>query len=127
MDARIVHTKDELKRAVDDKVARIVVRGELAESLNTALKIKNASKWAIGLLATSLAAAPLTGGMSLAAAAPIAVLTGIEVVAIIAVATMGIALILLICREFKKVTFKGGKGDIEAELKLERNSEGISA
>lgn len=117
-----VRTKDELKNAVDTKVDRIIVKGELAEKLNTGLKIKRASKWAIGLLAASLGAVPFTGGMSMALAAPIAAYTGIEIVAIIAVASIGIALILLICREYKKVKFRGKKGDIEAELELERDA-----
>jgi len=117
-----VRTKDELKNAVDAKAEHIIVKGELAEKLNTGLKIKKASKWAIGLLAVSLGAAPFTGGMSMAVAAPIAALTGIEIVAIIAVAAIGIALILLICREYKKVTFRGKKGDMEAELELERDA-----
>ena len=122
MKQQIVRTKEELKRAVDSKTDRIVVKGELAEKLNTGLKIKKASKWAIGLLAASLGAAPFTAGMSMAVAAPIAALTGIEIVAIIAVAAIGIALILLICREYSKVRFRGKKGDIEAELELERNA-----
>lgn len=122
METRIVRTKDELKRAVEEKVKRFVVKGELAESLHTAIKIKRASKWAIGLLAASLATAPITGGLSLVAATPIAALTGIEIVAIIAVAALGISLVLVICKEFKTVKFKGKQGDIEAELELEREA-----
>jgi len=117
-----VRTKDELKNAIDAKVEHIIVKGELAEKLNTGLKINKEPKWAIGLLAVSVGVAPFTGGMSMAVAEPIAKLTGIEIVAIIAVATIGIALILLICRDYKKVTFRGKKGDMEAELKLERDA-----
>jgi len=116
----VVRTKDELKEAVESKASRIIVKGELAEILNTAFKIKKASKWAVGLLSVSLATAPLTGGMSLVAAAPIAALTGIEIVAIVAVAAIGIALILLICSQFKRVKYKGKYGEFEAELELER-------
>jgi hypothetical protein len=126
MEPRIVRTKEELKAAVEGRANRILVRGELAEKLNIALKIKSASKWAIGLLATFLGVAPFTGGLSVTAAAPIGILTGIEIVAIIAVSAIGIALILLICREFKKVNFKGKKGDIEAELELEREATATS-
>lgn len=122
MGTQTVRIKEELKQATEERADRILVRGKLAEELNTAMKIKKASKWAIGLLAASLAAAPFTGGMSMAVAAPIAALTGIEIVTIIAVAAIGIALILLICREYKKVTFRGKKGDMEAELELERDS-----
>jgi hypothetical protein len=120
MGTRTVRTKEELKKASEEKVDRIFVQGELAEKLNTAMKIKKASKWAIGLLAASLAAAPFTGGLSLVAAAPIAALTGLEIALIIAVAALGIGLVLLICRDFKKVSFRGKSGDKEAELELER-------
>lgn len=120
MKTRIVRNKEELKQATEEKVDRILVQGELAEELNTAMKIRKASKWAIGLLATSLAAAPFTGGLSLVAAAPVAALTGLEIALIIAVAALGIGLVLLICRDFKKVSFHGKSGDKEAELELER-------
>ena len=117
---RTVRTKEELKQATEEKVDRILVQGELAEQLNSAMKIKKASKWAIGLLAASLAATPFTGGLSLVAAAPVAALTGLEIALIIAVAALGIGLVLLICRDFKKVSFRGKSGDKEAELELER-------
>ena len=123
MGARTVRTKEELKQATDEKIDRIIVQGELAEKLNTAMKMKKASKWAIGLLASSLAAAPFTGGLSLVAAAPIAALTGLEIALIIAVAALGIGLVLLICRDFKKVSFHGKSGDKEAQLELERSDE----
>ncbi|MCB7129066.1 MAG: hypothetical protein J3T61_05975 [Candidatus Brocadiales bacterium] len=120
MGQRIVRTREELNKAVEDKADSILVRGELAEKLNTALRIRSASKWAIGLLAASLASIPFTGGLSAVAAAPIAALTGIEIVAIIAVAALGVTLVFMILRDFKKVTFCAKNGDKEAELKLER-------
>lgn len=122
MKQRTVRTKEELKSAVDAKTELIIIKGELAEKLNTGFKIKKASKWSIGILAASLGAVPLTGGMSMAAEAPIAALTGIEIVAIIAVASIGIALIILVCREYYEVRFRGKKDDIETELELKRNA-----
>lgn len=117
---RIVKNRAELQQALDDKVKKIIVHGDLAEKLHTGMKLKNASKWAIALLAISLAASPFTGGLSSAAAVPIAAFTGLEIALIIAVAALGIALIIVLCRDYKKVIFRAKHGDNEAELELER-------
>lgn len=121
METRIVRTKDELKAAVDDKVSKIVVKGDLADKLDTGLKIRKASGWAVGLLVASVCAAPLTGGMTIAAAAPVAALTGIEIAVIIAVCAVGVSLVLLICKSYKKVSFKMKTANVEAELVLENS------
>jgi len=115
MEPCIVRTKEELKAATDAKMDRIIVRGELAETLNSALKIKTASKWSIGILAVALAAIPVTGGVSLSVLIPIAALSGIEIIIVI-----GIILFWAIYKGYGKVTFKGKTGDVEAELVLER-------
>lgn len=116
----IVHNKLELEDAIKHGADKIIIRGDFAEKFNIAFKIKSASKWSIGLLSASLAGIPFTGGVSAIAATPIAALTGIEVVAIIAVASIGITLILLVCRDYKRVKFKAKKKNMEAELELER-------
>jgi len=120
MEPCIVRTKEELKAATDAKMDRIIVRGELAETLNSALKIKTASKWSIGILAVALAAIPVTGGVSLSVLIPIAALSGIEIIIIIAIIVIGIILFWAIYKGYGKVTFKGKTGDVEAELVLER-------
>ena len=128
----VVRTKSELEEAIAEKAKSIIVVGELAETLNTALKIKSASKWAIGLLAVALASIPLSGGRTAAplseamqlmgkSAGAVAELTGLEIAVIAAIGVMGISLILLIAKDFKKVKFKAKKGDAEAELELERD------
>ena len=94
--AVIVRTKEELDTAVKDKVSGIIVKGELAEKLHRTKKIATASKATIALLATALAAAPFTGGLSIVAAAPIAVLTGFEIALILAVIFLGVALVLAV-------------------------------
>lgn len=119
MTTRTVRENEELKEAINEKVDRIIVKGQLAEHLNTAMKIKKVSKWTVGLLAASLAATPLTGPLSITLFAPIASLTGLEATFIITVATIGTGLVLLICRDYKKTKF-GITDDYEAELVIER-------
>lgn len=120
MSTRTVTSKEELKAAIEDKVSRITVKGDLAGKLNSAFKLKTASKWAIGLLGASLAASPFTAGISMAGALPIAALTGIEVAVVLAVAVVGIVLVLSVLRNYDKVIFKGGVGGAEGEITLER-------
>ena len=123
MESCIVRTKEELKTATDAKVDRIIVRGELAEHLNTALKLKTASKWSIGILAVALATAPLTGGLSLI---PIAALSGVEFVIIVAIVAIGILLFWAIFWGYEP-TFSGGynpqTGEVKGELILQRRSQ----
>jgi hypothetical protein len=49
MQPRVVRTKEELKAAVEGGADRIIVRGDLAQQFNTALKVKSASK-AVGCM-----------------------------------------------------------------------------
>jgi len=120
MVTRTIRKNDELREAITEKVDRIIVKGELAGHLNTAMKIKIVSKWTVGLLAASLAATPLTGPLNIALFAPIASLTGLEATFIIIVATVGTGLVLLICRDYKKVSFCEFNDDGEAEVVIER-------
>ena len=122
MEERIVKTKEELKKAVADKVDSIIVEGELAKKVKNGLKIKKASRWALGLLSAALIAVPFTGGLSLAAAAPIAALTGLEVALIIAVASLGFAVILKLSEEYEEVEsgFKFEKDGVGFSFKIKR-------
>jgi hypothetical protein len=115
----IVRTKKELQNAVESQAEKIVVKGELAEKLNQVLKIKKST---IPVLVAPLCCAPFTGGFSVFAAAPVAVLTGFEIAVILAVFLIGLALIIAICKDFPKIRFTAKYGDIEAELVLERNA-----
>lgn len=113
-----VRTKEELDAAVKSNLPRIVVHGELAEKLESAINLKKYSKVAIAALGVALAAVPFTGGLSGFAALPIVALTGIELAVIVAVIAIGLALILLILSKYDKVRFKGKYGGAEAELEL---------
>lgn len=130
MSQKIVRNKKELEKAVAEKVKKIIVVGDLAKKVDKAYKIKGLSKRKIALISSlavgaeaSIATAPLTGGVSMLAATPavvgVAALTGIEIVAIMAVLFMGISLILLLAKEYKKSKIRVNK-DGEFEVVLEK-------
>jgi hypothetical protein len=118
----IVKTKEELQKAVKSKAEKILVKGELAEKLNRSLEMKKVSTATIGAIACAGCATPFTGGLGALAAVSIAVLTGLEIALIIAVFFIGLALVLMVCKEFIKVRFTAKHGDTEAELELERGA-----
>ena len=100
----VVRTKQQLQTAVDQGASVIEVRGEFAEQLSKALQLSKVSSWTLRFLSISLAAIPFTGGLSAFAAAPVAVLSGLEIALIIAVLALGISLVLLILKEYDVVT-----------------------
>jgi len=116
----IVTTKGELEKSIEKKIDRIIIKGELAEKVNTSLKIKTLSKYTVLILAAALATAPLSAGLSLPIAASIAAATSVEISLIIAIVFIGLALVLLIVKDYKKVRFQAKHGNSEAELELER-------
>ena len=118
-----VNTKEELKKAIDDKYDEIIVNGELAKKLNKAKKINKLSKATLGILTTAVAAgavtAPITGGVSLgisfAAAVPIAALTGTDIAVIIAVSFVGVALVTAVFKGYDEIEFS--KNPLKLKLK----------
>lgn len=104
-----VRTKEELATARQSGVERIVVQGELAEKVKRSKKIALAGSVTLGTLAVALAAMPLTGGLSMFAAAPVAALTGLEIAAIIAAASVGLALIIALFKDYEEVSYGDGK------------------
>jgi len=121
MEEVIVRTKEELEKAVSNKVKTIIIKGELAEKVNLSLKVKKST---LILLAGATASITLTSGLSLplitAFTAP--ALTGEGIALIIAVTFLGIALVLDLAKGYKKVVFTGRIGNSEAELVLERGN-----
>jgi hypothetical protein len=116
MEEVIVRTKEELEKAVSNKVKTIIIKGELAEKVNLSLKVKKST---LILLAGATASIPLTSGLSL----PLfTALTGGEIALIIAIIFLGIALVLTLAKDYNKVSFKAKKDNNEAELVLERNN-----
>lgn len=127
MTSRTVTTMEELKRAKEENVEKIIVEGKLAENLVKSKKIATLSAAsltaltaAIATAAASIAAAPVTGGIStiaapvsLAVMAPIATSTGLSATTIaflVSVGTGGVAVIVALLKGYT----------IEADLKNSR-------
>lgn len=109
-----VSTKEQLEKAKERKEPEIIIIGQLADNLAKAKKIATLSAWAVaGIVAVvgvAAVAAPETAGLSLAlAATSVAGISGIEVAAIIAAASIGIALILAVYKEYDEVEAGGGR------------------
>lgn len=57
-----------------------------------------------------LAAIPFTrGGLSVVAAAPVAALTVLEIAAIIAAASVGLALLIAVFKDYEEISYDNGK------------------
>ena len=127
MSTKTVRTKDELKAAQEAKVDEIVIQGELATKIKKAKKITKIGAAGLVVLTTILGAAtvtaPVTGGLSYfvaaPAVAPAAALTGTEIAVIIVAASVGIALIFAIFKEYEEIEFNPGP---PPSLKLKRKS-----
>lgn len=107
--ARTVSTKSELDDATKFGVREITVVGDLANDLHKTKKLAYVGASTVGLLTAALAAAPFTGGLSFVGAAPIAALTGLEIATIIAAASIGVALILAIFKDYEEIEYDNGR------------------
>ncbi len=108
MSSIIVSTKSELKSAKNEGYDEIIVTGELAAKLKKAEEITFISGTALTLLTGALVAAPFTEGLSFLAAAPIAALTGIEIIAIIAASAVGLTLVLAVFKDYEEIEYNNG-------------------
>lgn len=88
---RIVSTKNQFKKALEDKEREIQITGELAEEIQKIAKHKTGVKIAGALLlGGSLAAAPMTGGATLPGAVAGAVaISGAQIIAILLIIFAG--------------------------------------
>ncbi|AGT25526.1 MULTISPECIES: hypothetical protein [Klebsiella pneumoniae complex] len=107
----IVKTKEELEKAKDDKVEYIVIEGELADKVRKSKTVAKASGAALAIIAAAIAAAPVTGGLSSFAVAPVAAMSGFEIAAIIAAASIGLALIIALFKDYEEI--EAGEGKIK--------------
>lgn len=109
MDQVIVRTKAELERAQENKVGIIRIEGDLANKVRKGKTVAKASGVTIAAVAAALAATPFTGGLSMVGLAPVAALTGFEIAAIIAAASIGIALIVAVFKDYEEIEAGDGK------------------
>lgn len=116
-----VRAKEELEKAIENKTAKIIVKGELAEKIHKAEAIKSLSKPALIALGAAIAATPFTGGISGAVGvAALTATTGMSIVAITAVAFLGIALILSITNGYDRKFSAKADGIGEASMELNK-------
>ncbi|MDO9766933.1 hypothetical protein Q7506_03250 [Glaesserella parasuis] len=122
---KIISTKSELEKAIQNKETHFIVKGELAEKIQRSRKITTLDSWSLGILTVAIGGivlSPATGGVSgaigLSAASAVATLTGIEIAVILAVAFVGIGLIMAIYKDYD-ITFKINPetGEFEGEFK----------
>lgn len=123
----IVETKEELKKAKENKVKEFIVIGELAKKLDKAKKISKLSKFAVFALASSIGAgavaAPFTGGISLGASlvmgagatATVGVSSGVIIAAI---ATGGVVMVYALYKEYNVEIKKNKAGTMELKFKM---------
>ena len=114
----IVTTKEELEKAQKSNESEIVIEGELAQKVKNGRKIITVGKLTLITLVGAIGAIPFTGGVSVAAFASVAALTGLEVALITAVAFVGVGLLTSIWKEYEEVEFSYNP----LKLKLKRKS-----
>lgn len=109
MDQVVVRTKAELERAQENKAGIILIEGELANKVRKGRGVAKASGATIALVVAAFAATPFTGGLSVLGLVPVATLTGFEIAAIIAAASLGLALIIAIFKDYEEIEAGDGK------------------
>ncbi len=117
MNEVIVTTKSELEVARKNKASVIIIEGELAGKVKKSKKIAYASGGTITLIGAAVVAAPVTGGLSMFAAAPVAALTGFEIAAIIAVCFVGVGLLVALFKDYEEVEFDGSRSRLVLKRK----------
>ena len=113
----VVTTKRELNSAKEKGVEEIIVSGKLADDLKKSKNIAKVGAGTLALLTAALVAIPFTGGLSAAAAAPVAALTGLEIAAIIAAASVGLALVIAVFRDYEEISYEDGKLTLRKKTK----------
>ena len=98
----IIETKEEFRKAIENKVPEFAVVGDLKTEIKKTEKLKMMSKWAITTLAAGLAAAPFTGGTSglLAGAAATSTLGA---AAIAAIALIGVTTLMAFHQDYDQI------------------------
>ena len=108
-----VTTKENLKRAQEQGVYEIIVIGELAEKLKKSKKIVTVGVVGIAVLVAAFGVAtvtaPVSGGLSYFAVAPVAALTGVEIAVIITAASVGITLVIAVFKDYEEISFSSGE------------------
>lgn len=127
-----VQTKNDLKKAIENKVDTIIITGSLAGNVIKAQKIAKLGKFALaslGLTASAIVAAvataPVTGGASFAfavpVAAPLVALTGLEITTIIFVCIMGVGVLLAFYKDYDIIEMSAGKDGLAVRCEKKKS------
>jgi len=107
----VVTTKQELEAAKERGDVEIIVEGELVDKLKKAKKVTMVGAGTLAALTAALAAAavtaPITGGLSLVAAAPIAAWSGVDVAVVILASSIGLTLLNAIFKDYEEISSNG--------------------
>ena len=124
----VVYTAEELKAAQDAHAERIVVKGELAQKLESALKgLRSLSASSLNALALVLSGAalfaPFTGGVSLGAAGTVMGTVGaaLTATAIAAISAIGLSLVFAVLKGYDEVKLAGG--GLELSIKKHKDKD----
>lgn len=121
-----VSTKEDLKRALENKEKQIKVTGKLAETMRRKSKVRKASKFgAAALIIGGIIAIPFTGGASSGVTAMDLAMTGLTVGTTVGTVTISTAELAILCGFIIGMTglLKGAKikfcsdGTVEVEPK----------
>ncbi|MFW2082861.1 hypothetical protein ACNPQK_18040 [Acinetobacter guillouiae] len=111
----IVTTKEQLKKAVQNKEEDILLQGEVLKYYKAASKLKTVGKVSLGIAVAGAVAAPFTAGLSgvatvgaLGAVAAAATSVSISSAALIAfIVFIGVGLLFAIFKEYEEIEIDG--------------------
>lgn len=108
-----VSTREELKAAQASGAPEITVIGDLADKLKKTKKIASLSAVSlaaiVALAGVATVTVPASGGLSYALVAPVAALTGVEIIGIITALFLGLGLVLAIFNGYEEISFERGR------------------
>lgn len=120
MSTSVVRTKEELEIAKKQGVEEILVVGELADKIKQVKMIAKASPAVIAVIAAAIMAnkfmgktpvhgfSTISGAMGVASVVPVAAMTGFEIAAIITAASIGIALLVALFKDYEEIECGNG-------------------
>lgn len=120
MSEMVVTSKEELEKAKEAGVDTIIVKGEFAEKLYKARKLTTIGSVALAAIVGVVGTTAVTGGLSMAALAPVAAMSGIDVAIIIIAATIGIGLILALYKEYEVIEVGYDSGGMVLRLEKKK-------
>lgn len=121
----VVTTKEQLKRAVQNKEEDILLQGEVLKYYKAASKLKTVGKISLGIAVAGAVAAPFTVGLSglatlgaMGAVATAAASVSLSTAALITfIVFMGVGLLFAIFNDYEEIEVEAGPKGIKLKLK----------